>query len=131
MREITKLIIHCSDSDAAAHDRIEVIQNWHIERGFKKIGYHFVITKNGEVKIGREEEEVGAHCKGENEDSIGICLTGRTVFTSKQFKALNKLVLSLLTKYKLSIKDVYPHNHFNSNKTCPNFKIDMIWSAGD
>lgn len=127
MRKIKKLIIHCSASDNPAHDYIHVIREWHIkERGFRDVGYHYFIRKNGEVEIGRPESDIGAHCQGENLNSIGICLSGEKLFTSDQFFSLRKLVSDLITKYKLFSEDVYPHNHFNKDKTCPNFNVHDV-----
>lgn len=71
MRE---LIIHCSDSKYAKHG-VEAIRQWHIERGWSDIGYHFVIERNGALKKGRDLDRVGAHTLGHNKD-IGLCLCG-------------------------------------------------------
>ena len=46
------------------------------KRGTRDIGYHFVIQRNGEVDEGRPIEQTGAHVKGHNHDSIGICYIG-------------------------------------------------------
>lgn len=122
-RIITKIIIHCSDSDVSGHDSAKVIKDWHLKRGFSDIGYHFVITKKG-IEKGRPINIAGAHCKGENEDSIGICVTGRSGFSTKQMKMLSDLVHILKMIYP--IVEVEPHNHYNSNKTCPNFKHELF-----
>ena len=124
---VRKIIIHCSDSDVAAHDDIGVIEDWHIARGFSQVGYHFVIRKNGEIQRGRVIGMPGAHCRGHNEDSIGICLTGKQEFSEKQFSSLVSLVQDLCKSFFLSPRgDVYPHSHFNSDKTCPNFDIEKL-----
>ena len=81
MRELKKIIVHCTDSDNEKHDNIETIRKWHVEEnGWKDIGYHYVITKDGSVHQGRELSEVGAHCTGHNMFSIGIALTGKSNF---------------------------------------------------
>lgn len=123
MRKINKIIIHCSDSDYDYHDDISVINEWHLARGFKKVGYHFYIKKDGTIQIGRALWEQGAHCIGENEDSIGICLGGKYNFTDKQFLNLKSLLYGLMKEYDLYTTDIYPHNYFDKNKTCPNFDV--------
>lgn len=125
-RKIDLMIIHCSDSDNKNHDDISIIDNWHKARGFKKVGYHYFIKKNGDIQTGRKEDEVGAHCSGYNQNSIGICLSGKKEFTEKQMISLKELCLKLLIKYSLTKQDILPHNAFNKNKTCPNFDVHKI-----
>lgn len=125
--DIKKIIIHCSASDAPEHDSIEVIREWHKRNGWKDIGYHYVITKDGEVFKGRDEMVMGAHCIGHNKDSIGICLTGRTYFSVEQYKAARKLCDDIMLRYKFNRTEVYPHNFFTDLKTCPNFPISNIY----
>lgn len=132
MREIKKIIVHCSDSGFGDASDID---QWHRERGWKKIGYHFVILNgyhdkgkltpddDGFVEVGRAVKEVGAHCAGENFDSIGICMIGKHDFTDKQFGTLRDLIRGLMVQYKLKISDVYGHRDFSS-KTCPNFDVN-------
>lgn len=119
MRHIDTIIIHCSDSDVASHDNVETIRQWHKERGFSDIGYHFVITKNS-VEQGRPIDIIGAHCKDHNEGAIGICVNGRVGFSTKQLKMLDDTVKIL--KMCFPIKEVRPHRFFNKDKTCPNFR---------
>lgn len=125
-RKINKLIIHCSDSDVSTHNNISVIREWHLLRGFNDVGYHYFINWEGDIQVGRSEDVVGAHCEGQNANSIGICLQGRSRFTSVQFYNVKILILDLLKRYNLTVKDVYPHNYFNKAKTCPNFDISNV-----
>lgn len=125
-RAVTKIILHCSDSDIKAHDSIRVIDNWHKAKGWEGCGYHFVITKNGKVEKGRHLEKIGAHAKGHNEDSVGICLTGKYDFSYDQFKSCNRIIGNLFDVYGLEWDDVYLHSEINKNKTCPNFKTYQI-----
>ena len=122
MRNINKIIVHHSDSDYASHDDIKVIKEWHLARGFSDVGYHYFIRKDGLVQRGRDIMIMGAHCKGQNKSSIGICLSGGSKFTDYQFVALNNLIRSL--NIRLSKKlPIYPHNKYSS-KSCPNFSVD-------
>lgn len=75
MRKINKVILHCSDSDYANHDDIKVIKEWHLARKFNDVGYHYFIRKDGLIQKGRDITIIGAHCKGQNKSSIGICLS--------------------------------------------------------
>jgi N-acetyl-anhydromuramyl-L-alanine amidase AmpD len=125
---IKKIILHCSDSDNPKHDDISVIKAWHLERGFLDVGYHFFIKKDGKNQIGRPIYMIGAHCIGHNIDSVGLCLSGKKIFSDNQLKATNILCHTLIQRFRLSVHDVYPHNHFDANKTCPNFLISKIWS---
>lgn len=150
MRSINLIVIHCSDSDIPAHDNIETIIKWHTlplipkevsqkiaegslsekekykyGNGWKAVGYHYFIRKCGRVDHGRPEDEIGSHCKGYNKHSIGICLSGRSEFTEQQFLSAAKLVKDLMSKYNLRILDIVGHNQL-SNKTCPNFDINLI-----
>lgn len=135
MREINKIIVHCSDSDFGDADTID---HWHKERGWDGIGYHHVITNgiiqphtnynlahDGLVQAGRNIKKQGAHCRGENKTSIGICLIGGHHFTAKQlYIALPNLLFYYMREYGLDEKQIFGHRDFNDKKTCPN--IDTI-----
>lgn len=104
--QITTLILHCAATPNGAHFTAEDIDAWHAQRGFhrdsldrerheprlKAIGYQYVIYVNGALRNGRAEEEVGAHCKGLNSVSIGVCLIGTDQFTVHQWANLRVLV---------------------------------------
>lgn len=124
LADIKIIIIHCSDSDN--DEDIAEITKWHQGRGFHTVGYHYYINKSG-LQIGRPLDIVGAHCKGFNTESIGICLGGKTIFTVGQFKAAAKLIDSLyLAMPNIKAGGIFPHRMFDANKTCPNFDIDKI-----
>lgn len=132
MRKINKIILHCSDSDNPAHDNVDTIREWHLQRGWNDIGYHYVITWDGEYYVGRPLHQVGAHCKGHNYDSIGICLTGKWRFSTNQMLTLHVLLLKLCNQNYVDYDKVYLHNQFNKNKTCPNFELeDFYWSYNE
>ena len=136
MRTINQIILHCSDS---SFGDVATIRDWHLERNFSDIGYHHVILNgvrhygsvydeslDGVIEHGRPIETPGAHCKGQNEDSIGICLIGKNSFTCEQMFNLRNLLLNLMKKHDLKPENVYPHHHYNLNKSCPNWDIDDI-----
>lgn len=137
-RKINKIVIHCSDSDRPNHDNIETIRQWHTQRGFTgpdgvkgtqdDIGYHYVITQNGGLFVGRKEWEIGAHTKGHNKDSLGICLTGgiKTVASDAQKKTLDSLLQKLCKQYNLNKLDVVAHRDLDPGKTCPIFDLESF-----
>jgi len=130
MRKIKKIIVHVSDSDDSLDFGFWDINNWHRERGFLSpsgisCGYHYIVKKSGEVQLGRPESEMGAHCKGENQDSIGIVWIGRNDCNARQKTSLMAMIKGLCLKHKLDMtEDVYGHGEFNEHKTCPN--LDMV-----
>lgn len=128
MREINKIIIHCSATKANQDIGAFQIDEWHKKLGWSGIGYHFVIRRNGEIENGRPVEVTGAHCQGQNRDSIGICLVGginaggepENNFTEAQFQALRKLVFDL----KNDFPNATIHGHYEfANKACPCFNV--------
>ena len=129
MRRIEEIIIHHSASkDVSA----ATIDKWHKQRGFKKIGYHYVIRQYGTIELGRDIREVGAHAKGRNSYSIGICLTGD--FTKKRPSYLQICALmSLLINLKMilsNIMTVSRHHQLCPGYDCMEF-IDEAVSAGN
>lgn len=136
LSDIKKIIVHCSDS---YFGDLNLIHQWHKARGWKGCGYHYVITNgiptagrsyssdlDGIIQQGRDLQEIGAHCKGQNKDSIGICLIGRYHFTGRQlYEALPSLILTL-GDLGISCDDVYGHCEFNMHKTCPNIDPKLL-----
>lgn len=130
MRVIDLIVIHCSDSDMPAHDNIETVKSWHVkERGWKDIGYHYFISKDGGLHQGRDEETIGAHVSGFNTRSVGICLSGRHEFTAEQFRELEILCIDLTQRYGLSKSDILGHCELDHAKTCPNFDFKKLLSS--
>lgn len=123
MRSIDKIIIHCSATVEGRHFTVEDIDRWHKQRGFRCIGYHFVIYLDGSVHNGRPIEEVGAHCLNHNAHSIGICYIGgldeakkpKDTRTPQQKDALKRLVQKLLNDYPNA--KVHGHNELACVRT--------------
>jgi N-acetyl-anhydromuramyl-L-alanine amidase AmpD len=112
VRHIDLIVIHCSATRASIDIGAADIREWHMSppRNWKDIGYHYVIRRSGQIEAGRAEEEVGAHAKGNNMHSIGICLVGglddagdvmegHDTFTNEQWGSLKLLVQGLRHKY--------------------------------
>lgn len=123
MRKIEKIIMHCSDSPHGRGDDAAVIHDWHLDRGWNGIGYHYVILEDGEIQNGRPECWIGSHVKGQNSKSIGICLIGKGEYTEEQVTSLLGLLTSLTSKYPET--EIYEHHYFNRAKGCPLFDVDM------
>jgi len=134
MRNINKVVLHCSATKEGVEISKETITKWHRERGFRTIGYHYLIHLDGTVEEGRKEIEVGAHVTGQNSYSIGICYIGgldekgkpKDTRTEKQKESLFELVKDILDRYKLKLEDVYGHYQF-ANKACPCFKMEEFY----
>lgn len=136
MRDVNKLIVHCSASDDGDDIGVKDIRQWHIARGFKDIGYHFVIRRDGTLERGRDEEKAGAHAQGHNTSSIGICLIGGVEadkkelaefnYTRAQMATLETLILKLMLKYPRA--QVLGHKDLPGvSKACPCFDVKAWW----
>ena len=121
MRDIDKLIVHCSATPNDCDVTVDEIREWHKARGWSDIGYHYVIYRGGIIAAGRPVRKTGAHCRGHNGNSIGVCLIGDDSFTDEQFKALQNLYELLKNIYDGI--EVFGHRDFTDQKTCPNFEV--------
>jgi len=129
MRTIDKIIIHCSATPEGRDISTETIRSWHVKgNGWSDIGYHFVIELDGAVKNGRALHKMGAHTRGENAHSIGVCYVGgidknknaKDTRTDAQKDSLNKLISALMLDH--SEASVHGHNEFSA-KACPSFDV--------
>jgi N-acetyl-anhydromuramyl-L-alanine amidase AmpD len=127
--KINKIVIHCADTPAEMDIGADTIRKWHVEeRGWKDIGYHYVIRRDGTVEKGRADNVPGAHVAGHNTGSLGICLVGgklRVNFTHQQWAALEKLVRGLLFTHKEA--EIFGHNDLDKSKPCPMFNVKAWW----
>lgn len=127
MRNINKIIVHCSATPEGRVVTVKDIDDWHKQRGFTKIGYHYVIYLDGTIHMGRKEEEVGAHCLGYNAGSIGVCYIGGLAKDGKTPKdtrteAQKEAMLALLKKLKARYPKAGIYGHCNfASKACPCF----------
>ncbi|MGI0118286.1 N-acetylmuramoyl-L-alanine amidase [Zooshikella sp. RANM57] len=124
---ITRLIVHCSDSPNGRDDSAADIHRWHIGQGWVGIGYHRVIRRDGQVEHGRPDYWIGAHVAGHNSTSLGVCLIGRDQFTDEQMQSLERLILEWKIKYPDA--EVCGHCDLDMHKTCPNFDVKSWWSV--
>jgi N-acetylmuramoyl-L-alanine amidase len=123
-----KVILHCSASPDSSMSQIgaKELNEIHIARGFLKIGYHDVIKRDGTIEAGRPKTEIGAHCEGHNQDSLGVCYIGTKRPTKAQLKSLCNLYVLYNKDYKIDYKNWFGHYEFNPNKECPSFSMELF-----
>lgn len=129
MRKIEEIILHCSATPEGREVTVADITRWHRERGFRTIGYHWLVRLDGSVEAGRPEDEIGAHCLGHNARSIGVCYAGgcdksgkkpKDTRTPAQRESLLRLVEDLRRRYPGAT--VHGHCEFAA-KACPCFDV--------
>lgn len=141
------LVIHTAAFKGRNCDA-QVIDQWHLKRGWSGIGYHYVIINDrhdsladGTVQSGRPTDKAGAHARGINSQSLGICCVGHgdiTDFTAAQYVSLYKLLAKLIARYGIDPANVIGHREINklvgrglideqykTSKSCPGNKVDM------
>lgn len=127
---IQQIVVHHSASPRKT--RLEEIRGWHHERGFTDIGYHYVIEDGGLIRWARDERITGAHAKGANQGSIGICVTGDNTqldqtWSELQWFALRRLVRGLLSVHDLANGSIRAHNEAGTTATdCPGMSGDDL-----
>ena len=153
MREINLIVVHCAATPEGKDFTVQDIDRWHKDRGWKGIGYHWVIYRDGSIHAGRPESEIGAHVEGYNAHSIGICYIGgcaatknakgkypsKDTRTPEQKAAMRQLVDKLLQKYPGSRvcghRDLYGDTNHDGKitqsdwlKSCPCFDVGAEFS---
>lgn len=135
MRKIDTIIIHCTATKLSMNTTTNDLYRWHVEeRGWSHIGYHFYIDQRGKVHTCRPLEMIGAHAKGHNETSIGVCLEGGLSETTgkpadtrtlAQRGSLIKLIETLSETFSIQTKNIIGHNEI-ANRDCPCFDVARI-----
>lgn len=125
-KKINLLVVHCSDTENSQNLSAIDIHKMHLGFGWDGIGYHKVIQRSGKVENGRPEYWIGAHVKGKNKISLGVCLIGKDKFTKNQFKSLERVLKKWKMEYPAA-KILGHKDTGDTNKTCPNFDV-VTWS---
>ncbi|WP_066018383.1 N-acetylmuramoyl-L-alanine amidase [Endozoicomonas atrinae] len=129
--ETNYIVIHCSATRADQGVTTEDIRHWHtVDNGWSDIGYHWIIERDGAIKHGRHSQAQGAHVRGHNHESVGVCMIGgidengdpEDNFTSEQWLMLEMLIETLELRYPEA--EVVGHYFFTPYKTCPNFIVE-------
>lgn len=131
-REVNELIVHIT---AGGNSSFESILNGHLAKGWKDIGYHFLII-DGEIYEGRDLEVIGAHCSAKNKNvgTIGYAFDNKgndfkadaeygEYISEADQAALERLTAYLIQQFGLSIDKVSGHNDYDKGKACPCFKV--------
>lgn len=140
MRNIDEIIIHCSATRENQDISAETIRKWHTDpkphgRGWRDIGYHYVVRLDGTVELGRPINQQGAHVKGRNKSTIGICYIGgveqdgktaKDTLTYDQEQSISDLILALQVVLNKPLK-VSGHNEYAA-KACPSFNVQEKFS---
>lgn len=130
-----KIILHCSNTpDRGDRYGAKEIDEWHKENGWNDpatgihCGYHYVIRRTGVVEsfstndCVRPESSIGAHCRGHNTNSLGVCFMATYTITMMQMEAWFKLYRAIYSRHKIGIDNVLGHNEL-SRKECPGFTM--------
>lgn len=148
MKPVTLLVVHCSATPANRDIGVAEIRAMHKAKGWRDVGYHYVIRRDGRVEKGRADNVMGAHVEGHNDGSLGICLVGgvkpnmtaETNFTPAQYTALEELLTRLRGTYPRARicghRDLSPDRNGNGKvepgewvKACPTFDVFAWWST--
>ena len=119
------IVVHCSAVKPNQTSSAAQIDMWHKERGFKSIGYHYVIRRDGTIEPGRPEWLIGAHCQNHNAHSIGVCYEGgldirgqpADTRTAEQKQTMRRLLGELHERYPRAM--IVGHHDLNPHKACP------------
>jgi hypothetical protein len=142
MRKIKRGFIHCSATQPdwmdgrPLDDKVSEIRRWHMDRGWRDIGYHWIIDRDGSIASGRKEQDRPAHAKGHNHDTVAVCLIGghgssetdafEDNFTPQQEAMLRALILDWETRYDGIT--IHGHNEVAA-KACPGFNVRRWYAA--
>lgn len=141
-RKTDFIVVHCSATPPQTDIGADEIDQWHKDRGWAGIGYHAVVRRSGQIEFGRHFDETGAHVKGQNFRSVGVCIVGgvdhngnpENNFTAEQFVSLRVLIEMLQKAYPLAMvvghRDLSPDldgdgiiEEHEWVKECPSFDV--------
>ena len=130
MRKINYIVVHCSATREGCTLTSEALEAEHRRRGFRTTGYHYYIRRDGTVLGTRSLELPGAHCRGHNKYSIGICYEGgldadccpKDTRTLEQRGSLLALLRELRRQFPKAL--IVGHHDLNPAKACPCFDAE-------
>lgn len=140
--QVQFLVVHCSATPANRDIGVAEVRAMHKKQGWRDVGYHYVIRRDGRVEKGRPDSEPGAHVQGYNSKSLGVCLVGGVKpdmsaecnFTAEQFRALRTLLNNLKVTHPhaqvCGHRDLSPDRNHDGRitptewmKECPSFDV--------
>lgn len=128
--ETSYIVVHCAATPAKMDVDIATVAEWHKERGFKTVGYHYFIKRDGTRQTGRPINDIGAHVVGYNHNSVGVCMAGgmdkenkspENNFTKEQWTTLELTLRELHADYPRAV--IVGHTDLDPGKACPSFKV--------
>lgn len=133
MRDIDTIFLHCSATPPSRDIDVEDVRKWHTSepRNWKDVGYHYFIKLDGTIEVGRDLDQVGAHVRGANKTSVGICYAGgvneegeiENTMNRRQRAAIVRLVRSLRIVLGHRVELLGHRDHANTKKACPSFDV--------
>ena len=144
MRQVNAIVVHGAWTKPGVDVGVEEVREWHRDRGFDDVGYHYIIRRDGTIENGRPVEKQGAHVKGHNSDTIGVCLIGgrdskgrhtdgldefqqqEVLWEFNYTKAQIDAMVGLVDKLKAahSVTEVLGHRDYQGvTKRCPGFDV--------
>ena len=130
------IVVHCAATPSDMDIGVKEIRHWHLQRGFSDVGYHYIIRRDGTMEKGRTDTTPGAHARGYNMNSLGICLVGGSKknstlaernFTGAQYISLRKILTDLLLKFPDA--ELLGHRDLPGvTKACPSFDVRTWWN---
>lgn len=134
VRDVNEIIVHCSATPEGRDHDVADIRRWHVDgRGWSDVGYHYCILLDGTIEAGRPVSRAGAHCKGKNKNTIGICYIGGCDKNMQPKDTMNhgqeKACLNLIETLRGVFGDlkVSGHNEYAPHKACPSFDVNTKW----
>lgn len=130
----TKIIWHHSAVNSTGN-QLKGINNWHRKKGFPKsklgyyVGYHYLIEYSGKVIQTREENEQGFHTRGQNQNSIGICMSGNFSLmtpSEKQEQNIKLLITKIMRRWNIPAEKIQPHRQYSATE-CPGKLLSDDW----
>lgn len=154
-KQVKYIVVHCSATREDLDIGKDEINEWHTLQGWIGIGYHLVIRRDGTLEFGREYDIAGAHARGYNGESIGVCLVGGLdkegkpydgeildAFTQQQDDTLWETLASLQILYPNAVilghRDLSPDLNGDGEitpdeymKLCPTFDVSKYIEGSD
>jgi len=136
VRPITRIYVHCSATKPGMYIGAEEIRRWHMEgNGWSRIGYHRIIRRSGEIEFGLPLNKKGIHVRGDNANTLAICMVGGidehgkpdNNFTEEQWESL-AITKQYFDRMFPEAEWLGHRDHPKANKACPSFDV-AEWAA--
>jgi len=133
MRNLNMIVVHCSATPPKMDIGVKEIRSWHVKgNGWRDVGYHIVVRRDGTIEFGRPISQAGAHARGYNSNSIGVCWVGgvnddmdpENNMTEIQEQELWCVIDNLINVYDIPRENVVGHRDLPEvTKACPSFDV--------